>query len=242
MLPAFFYVVRAFCPDLQYQQISSGYIYAFKAKDSRAKNYVKIGVAKNIISRMKQHKKCYGEYNLIYPPEGQDFIPVDHAYRVECLIHAELVEYAMELEQCQGPGTTCGSHGEWFDVEEDHAIAVIQKWSHLISCSLYEQAPLPEKIERKEKKTTKKKAARESLQASSPNDQGPKANSPNRTGRSRRTSNCQSLRLVAETTWRLIPLCPQDMMEICWPLHLWTPTADDEDVDGDGPGKELIKR
>ncbi|ERF77154.1 hypothetical protein EPUS_08458 [Endocarpon pusillum Z07020] len=237
MLPAFFYIVQAFCPDLTVQQIPSGYIYAFKAKDSRAKNYVRIGVTKDIIDRMKQHKRCYREYKLIYPLGGQDLIPVDHAHRVERLIHAELVEYAMKLEQCPGSDPKCHGHGEWFDVKEDHAIAVIQKWCHVISCSVYEQVPLPEKIERKKKKT-----GRGSLQASSPNDGKTNANSPDRTGGSPRPSNCQSPGLVAETKWRLIPLCLQDMMAICWPLHLRAPTADDEDVNGDGKGKALIEQ
>jgi hypothetical protein len=66
-------------------------------------------------------------------------VPVDHAYRVECLIHAELVERAMLLERCPRCRQRHNSHGEWFDVEERHAIAVIRKWSEWMGSSPYEE-------------------------------------------------------------------------------------------------------
>jgi hypothetical protein len=72
-------------------------------------------------------------------PEGENSVPVDHAYRVERLIHAELVEQAMLLERCPRSRLRHNGHGEWFDVEERHAIAVIRKWSEWISSSPYEE-------------------------------------------------------------------------------------------------------
>jgi hypothetical protein len=139
MSQAFFWIVHHLCRDLTKPEIREGYIYAFKVKDPQGRGYVKIGVTRNIKLRMKNHKICYGECERIYPPEGENSVPVDHAYRVERLIHAELVEQAMLLERCPRSRLRHNGHGEWFDVEERHAIAVIRKWSEWMSSSPYEE-------------------------------------------------------------------------------------------------------
>lgn len=141
MSQAFFWIAHHLCRDLTKPEIREGYIYAFKAKDPQGRGYVKIGVTRNIKLRMKNHKICYGECERIYPPDGEKPVPVDHAYRVECLIHAELVEQAMLLERCPRCRQRHSGHGEWFDVEERHAIAVIRKWSEWMSSSPYEEKP-----------------------------------------------------------------------------------------------------
>ena len=138
---AFFWIVHNLCRDLTKPEIPEGYIYAFKVEDPQGRGYVKIGVTGNIKRRMKNHKTCYGECERIYPPEGEKFVPVDHAYRVESLIHAELVKHAMLLERCPRCRQRHNGHGEWFDVEEWHAIAVIRKWSEWMNSSPYEEKP-----------------------------------------------------------------------------------------------------
>ena len=141
MPQAFFWIAQHLCRDLTKLEILEGYIYAFKVKDPQARDYVKIGVTRNIKPRMKNHKICYGECERIYPPEGEKPVPVGHTYRVERLIHAELTEQAMLLERCPRCRQRHNGHGEWFDVEERHAIAVIRKWSEWMNSSPYEKKP-----------------------------------------------------------------------------------------------------
>jgi hypothetical protein len=43
------------------------------------------------------------------------------------------------LERCPRLRQKHNNHGEWFDVEERHAIAVIRKWSEWMSSSPYEE-------------------------------------------------------------------------------------------------------
>jgi hypothetical protein len=139
MSQAFFWIAHDLRQDLTIREMPEGYIYAFKVKDPQGRDYVKIGVTRDFKRRMKIHKICYGECERIYPPEGEKFVLVDHAYRVERLIHAELVEWSMLLERCPRLRQRHNCHGEWFDVEERHAIAVIRKWSEWMSSSPYEE-------------------------------------------------------------------------------------------------------
>ena len=133
---------------LQYltpRERKTGQIYAFKAKDARAWHYVKIGMVYGhkkgtIGSRMEKHVRCYGECELLYPPAGNHFPLVLHALHVEKLIHQELIEQGMRLQDC--PGRHTKRHKEWFDIEEGHAIKVIQKWCKWISSSPYEEIPI----------------------------------------------------------------------------------------------------
>jgi len=144
MLPKFLWTVQTMCKDLTKIEIPKGYIYAFSVDDPQMNNYVKIGVSGDLNTlkvRAKRHTACYGQLRHIYPLLGQEFIPVDHAHRVEHLVHAELVQHALEIEQCPNPRGSHGAHGEWFDVEYSHAIAVIEKWTHWMSSSPYKEGP-----------------------------------------------------------------------------------------------------
>jgi T5orf172 domain len=139
MTQAFFWIAQHLRRDLTQTEIPARYIYAFKVKDPQGKDYVKIGVASNTKRRIKDHKRCYGECHQIYPPQGEESVLVDHASRVESLIHAELVEQAMLLERCPRYQQKHTCHSEWFDVEERHAIAVIRKWTEWMNTSPYEK-------------------------------------------------------------------------------------------------------
>src|SRR5271155_321434 len=139
---AFFWIAQHLRRDLTQAEIPARYIYAFKVKDPQGKDYVKIGVTSNPKRRIKDHERCYGECHQIYPPQGEESVLVDHASRVENLIHAELVEQAMLLERCPRYQQKHRCHGEWFDVEERHAIAVIRKWTEWMNTSPYEKKPI----------------------------------------------------------------------------------------------------
>jgi hypothetical protein len=218
MSQAFFCIAKQLCQDLKPKDMSDDYIYAFKVKDPQGGGYVKIGVASNIKSRMKTHEKCYGECERIYPPQGEKFVRVDHAYRVERLIHAELVERGMLLMLCPRDRQNHNCHGEWFEVEERHAIAVIRKWSEWMSSSPYEEKPL---IKSNQRKTpSRKSASRKSLEAKSPNGKSPKA-SPT-------------------TKWGLKIQERNIMMKICWPLDPFATMRDDGGIDEVGTSIRLM--
>lgn len=173
---AFFCIADQLGCNLTPREVSDSYIYALKVKDPRAIGYIKIGTTIDIKSRIQNHKFCYGEVNLIYPPKGEQPVRAKHAGRVEQLIHAELVERALKLKKCPRYRQKHDAHKEWFDVEEHHAIAVIRKWSDWTSTAPYKMGPfVPSKKYPK-----------------------PKANQT--------------------TSWRLKPLEPEVLKEICWPL------------------------
>ena len=108
-------------------EIPHGYIYAFRAKDPQGKGYMKIGVTTDLGRRMRDHEKCYGECEQIYPPKRKyPYSP--HARRVERLIHAELAEHARLLKKCpRNLQNHKSRHGEWFDINEQHTLAVIER-------------------------------------------------------------------------------------------------------------------
>jgi hypothetical protein len=216
---AFFNIVEQLCRDLNQTETEDGYIYALKVKDPQAMDYVRIGVAKNIPRRIKNHEVCYGECERIYPPVGEKFVRVDHASRVEKLIHAELVEKAMWLEQCPRSRQTHGCHGEWFKVAERHAIAVIRKWSEWIGSAPYEEKDcLPAMHQRKS--PSRRSASRDSLRAKSPNAKSPKP--------------------PPTTKWRLRRLEQSTLMKVCWPLDPWAAKRDDDAIDAVGRSMRRI--
>jgi T5orf172 domain len=144
-LPAFSWIVQKLCSDLAESDRRDGYIYAFKAINPEAQNYVKIGVSNNVEIRLGTHKKCYDECELMYPRKGKLAVKVKHARRVEQLVHAELVEQGMLLSQCPMDREHHKSHGEWFDVDEQYATDFIQRWSDFMNSSPYRETTFIEK-------------------------------------------------------------------------------------------------
>lgn len=133
------WIVQSLFRALNPRDTWAGHIYAFKVKNSQGEGFVKIGATeREIEERMKEHEICYGGCELVYPSGPGDFVPLNHVYCVERLIHAELVNRAVVLEKCPGP-TSHNSHKEWFDVKEEDAIKVIRKWCGWISRSPYEE-------------------------------------------------------------------------------------------------------
>jgi hypothetical protein len=135
----FFWIAKEVCRGLSAYMADAGFIYAFKCLDPQAMGYFKVGSAVSIRVRMNKHKLCYGECEQVFPPIGEPPIPVQHVRRVEALIHAELVKFSLHLETCPKNRGRHQSHGEWFDVDENLLIAVIQKRSRWTSTSPYEE-------------------------------------------------------------------------------------------------------
>jgi T5orf172 domain len=237
MLPPFLWTVQTMCKDLTKSEIPKGHIYAFSVDDPQMNNYVKIGFSANLKKRSKNHQTCYGLLRQIYPPAGQGFIQVDHAGRVEHLIHAELVRHALEIEQCPNPRSGHKSHHEWYDVEHSHAIAVIEKWSHWMSSSPYEEGP-PIVITKKQSPSGNK-ASGNSLKAKSPKSKSPGPRG--RTSKSKspspkmKTSHCKSPQTPAAplptTRWYLTDIGPMKMLDLCWPMSRCAYTPEGDGID-----------
>ncbi len=194
-LPTFFWIVQTLSADLGSCDLKNGFIYAFKAKEPEGRNYLKIGYTDRIGNRMNAHKKCYGEIERVYPPQEEIGRNIRHVHRVERLIHAELVQQSMLLKNCPCNSVQDDSHREWFDVDERHAIAVIERWSEWIMTRPYKEVPLtPKKTQdtkKKEPATTKKKEATPT-----------KKKEP------------------ATTVWQLWARDRESIMEMCWPLDM----------------------
>jgi hypothetical protein len=141
-LQTFFVIAKELSRDLTKKEIQAGFIYAFRVADPQGRGYLKIGAATDCQLRMKQHKRCYGDCEQLFPLEDEKAVPVNHVFRVESLIHAELVEYAMRLKRCPRLAVHHVSHGEWFDVGEVHALDVIAKWHDVFSFKLFEERPI----------------------------------------------------------------------------------------------------
>jgi hypothetical protein len=140
----FFWIAHLLCRTLAERDIPKGFVYAFKVTDPQGRGYVKVGVTKGrLVTRMKAHSVCYGDCEQIYPPTDEKPALVNHARRVEQLVHAELVDQSIYLEKCPRIRQKHNCHGEWFDVNHRHAINVIRKWSEWMKGNPYEERPIP---------------------------------------------------------------------------------------------------
>ncbi len=151
---------------------------------------------------MNEHESCYGECKRIYPPKVEKFIHVDHALRVE---RAELVEHTKWLERCPRNRQKHVSHGEWFDVQEEHAIAVLKKWNQWMDSSPYEEKPSNGAPKRD---PTEKSAKEQKVKE--------------------RTSNKKIPKVALTTVWKLTSLKRDIFIDLCWPLELWYESDDGE--------------
>ncbi|KAK2753822.1 hypothetical protein FQN55_000186 [Onygenales sp. PD_40] len=144
----FFQVAGAVGKILTKQEEKKGFIYAFEVLDPQGRGRVKVGTTSNLKKRMNEHEECYGECVQLYPPKNAGKITdkVKHSYRVEAIIHAELLSWAVCVKQCpRGAMRKHVKHGEWFELGKDHVLAVVKKWVAWCNCngSPYEEVPNP---------------------------------------------------------------------------------------------------
>jgi T5orf172 domain len=227
MFPAFYWLVQSLYSDLTPDEIPQGYIYAFRVIDPRGKNHLKIGFSKEITRRMKSHSDCYGDHEQVYPSRDEDFALINHARRVERLVHAELVEQGMSLARCPNERLGHNRHGEWFKVEEEHVLAVIRKWSGWMSSSPYEEKPFNEAEQRELKRKESAKAERAKEKAAKA--ESTKAESPDATPEKKKKK--KSLDAAPTTKWQLRAQEPSWLMEICWPLSPWATAPEGDDFE-----------
>ncbi|PGG99735.1 hypothetical protein AJ79_08424 [Helicocarpus griseus UAMH5409] len=87
--------------------------------------HLKIGKTVDVKKRLcGWEKQCGKQVELYFPPKEHNVQPVQHISRVETLVHAELND-RRRTEKCSGCGKT---HIEWFEVQRDVAVEIVQKW------------------------------------------------------------------------------------------------------------------
>ncbi|PGG96192.1 hypothetical protein AJ79_09691 [Helicocarpus griseus UAMH5409] len=87
--------------------------------------HLKIGKAVDVEGRIYQWEmQCKKSVELYFPKDEADLQPVQHIFRVEALVHAEL-NNRRRSEQCSGCKKT---HCEWFQVPKSVAVEIVQKW------------------------------------------------------------------------------------------------------------------
>ena len=197
---AFFKIVEVlgekFTPDL-----NPGFIYAFQVEDEvrKGRKYTKIGEASNILTRMNEHKSCYGACTLVYPIPNERVLEVPYAKRVEKLVHAELVTRGLFLRPCPKPKCTKSkSHLEWFDVDAQYAIRVIRRWTRWAEKSPFHAIETVEKQQR-------------------PSKDG--SISPGPPGASSPSNSNTNLLLDPSPKFGLKSFKKEDLWEMCWPLE-----------------------
>lgn len=80
-------------------------------------------------------KQCGHKVNRVYPLETDNVGLIQHASRLEKIIHAEFISHRY-TEQCG----KCGKkHKEWFQASDEHIRAVIKKWSDWIATDPYQE-------------------------------------------------------------------------------------------------------
>jgi hypothetical protein len=112
---------KAMKKNLSNYDLKHGHIYMFW--DIGNFGMVKIGRTNNLDRRMKEWSKCKQTHSYHTSTHQAS---VSHVQRIERLIHIELINSRRKL-----PCSTCPKakmHIEWFDVTEQRALQVFQKW------------------------------------------------------------------------------------------------------------------
>ena len=132
------------------KELDKGRIYTLRMLSRPG--YVKIGRTENaIMKRKKQIDACF-PYGLEIINEDDHCKSPNHT-RIEALVHAELQNYRRyfkcpcrrkarrKLHECEGnDGMT--QHGEWFEIDEDKACEVVNRWRKWMSMDPYSDGNL----------------------------------------------------------------------------------------------------
>jgi hypothetical protein len=116
--------------DLTPTDLKSGFIYMFWLK-GLSFGHLKIGRSDCPLRRLQEwNSQCKHEHVFV-----QNWVKVPHVSRVERLIHLELkdIRKSMKCAGCQKV------HREWFQITEDNARKVLEKWQDWILQDPYEK-------------------------------------------------------------------------------------------------------
>lgn len=112
------------CRSLDDMDLMSGRLYIFRRRFSPG--HVKIGwTAHDADTRLRAWSKQCGYDPVLVHSTG--IIP--NAQRAETLVHEQLAWERRQERRCDGCG---GSHIEWFEMESDKAIEIVDSWAELM--------------------------------------------------------------------------------------------------------------
>jgi hypothetical protein len=118
----------------QIEDSTPGYIYIFR--DPAKPNQVKIGKSKRIYQRHERiQNNCVPGLIVCYPG-----LEVFGEHRAEMLCGAELDGLRKEYpcSQCRNQNGHARIHREWFEVSEELALQVVQKWTNFMRMKPYD--------------------------------------------------------------------------------------------------------
>lgn len=120
-------------PLCEKPDIDVGHIYILRIAERP--EFVKIGRTKDAIdNRVDQIKSCLAKTYTLEAFNDDDFCSVNSHTRVERLIHDELRNYrrsfSCSCKQKKHDDTNDGltTHGEWFELDKDKAVEVVERW------------------------------------------------------------------------------------------------------------------
>ena len=88
--------------------------------------FVKIGITRKVADdRFGYFSSCCG----FEPIPLRQIRDVPCLRRVERLVHADIVSYRRECTTCVDRADCGALHSEWFEIAEDLALAVMEKWT-----------------------------------------------------------------------------------------------------------------
>ena len=114
---------------------SPGYIYILQIPQHS--DYVKIGrTSRGPEERLKEQMKCGVELDLL-DEDSRCYVEVEYHMKIEQLIKADLWNERQKL-QC-----TCNTeHGEYYKVDKEKALAMVETWKDWTRCEPYEDGSL----------------------------------------------------------------------------------------------------
>ncbi|KAL9619426.1 MAG: hypothetical protein Q9160_005937 [Pyrenula sp. 1 TL-2023] len=164
-----------------------GHVYAFRVLDPTFEGFIKIGFATNLRKRMDDHAGCYGAYEMLYNENKDHPREISHARRVERLIHTELAPWHYKLHECPNVAKKKKghkTHGEWFKLDPESAVPVIEKWSNFIRAKPYD-GDVPESVTQNEGNLSKgpdseNRTAGQTVQQDTPSGQSQRSKPPSK--------------------------------------------------------------
>ena len=122
--------------QLTTQEREDGFVYVYWVPGNFG--LVKIGwTRKEVDYRLNEWRKDCGHVPIRIFPQEYEAKKIPHAKRVENMIHTELYKWRRREEMCKG--RRCGSHIEWFEVSNEVAVEVAEKWTEWMMKEPYDQ-------------------------------------------------------------------------------------------------------
>lgn len=122
-----------------------GYVYVFAAPKYFAargeRSCVKIGSSHYVDGKLNfLETSC--KISGIYRVQDREDMPHQLYERIERLAHAELANFKKTIACAHGAEIASPEHREWFEVDEQVALRVVQRWRSFVKLNPYENGLL----------------------------------------------------------------------------------------------------